>query len=224
LLTVIAIIGILAAIIIPVVGRVRESAKSIRCVSNFRSIGGAFMLFAAEHKSHFPHPMIRGTPIPQKTWIVQLMPYMGMTVPEGDVWGPLMNACAPDKAFGCPAYTGYAAVTNRWVSYKMPVSHEDWLWKYNIRSEDLGTPGVPVNIIATPTQSLLCVEGGGLGSGGNADIRFNTWKDDATEAKGIIYYHRNKTNALFADGHVTSVTKQQMQERWDDWYVKGIDM
>ncbi|MDR1280708.1 MAG: prepilin-type N-terminal cleavage/methylation domain-containing protein [Opitutaceae bacterium] len=223
LLTVIAIIGILAAIIIPVVGRVRESAKSIRCVANFRSIGGAFMLFAAEHKNHFPHPLIRGGTIPMKTWIGQLMPHAGMVAPEGDNWGPLMNACAPDKTFGCPAYSDYAAIGNRWVSYKMPVSHEDWLWKYNIRTETLDTLGVPISIIPTPTQSLLCAEGGALlGPGGDDDIRFNTYKDDS--AKGIGYRHRNKTNALFADGHVASFTKQQMEERWDDWYVKGIDM
>ena len=38
LLTVIAIIGILAAIIIPTVGRVRESAKRAKCMSNVRQI------------------------------------------------------------------------------------------------------------------------------------------------------------------------------------------
>lgn len=39
LLTVIAIIGILAAIIIPTVGKVRDSAKKAQCVSNLKQIG-----------------------------------------------------------------------------------------------------------------------------------------------------------------------------------------
>ncbi len=43
LLTVIAIIGILAAILIPVVGRVRESARAAKCVSNLRSTTSAML-------------------------------------------------------------------------------------------------------------------------------------------------------------------------------------
>ena len=39
LLTVIAIIGILAAIIIPTVGKVRDSARSAQCISNMRQVG-----------------------------------------------------------------------------------------------------------------------------------------------------------------------------------------
>lgn len=55
LLTVIAIIGILAAIIIPVTGRVRESARVTRCASNLRQIGQAMLLYTAEDRqSRFP--------------------------------------------------------------------------------------------------------------------------------------------------------------------------
>jgi prepilin-type N-terminal cleavage/methylation domain len=54
LLTVIAIIGILAAILVPVVGRVRQSARSSQCVSNLRQIGVAIHLHADEHKDELP--------------------------------------------------------------------------------------------------------------------------------------------------------------------------
>jgi len=49
LLTVIAIIGILAAILIPVVGRVRESARRAQCISNLRQWHSAWMIWAAEN-------------------------------------------------------------------------------------------------------------------------------------------------------------------------------
>jgi prepilin-type N-terminal cleavage/methylation domain-containing protein/prepilin-type processing-associated H-X9-DG protein len=49
LLTVIAIIGILAAILIPVVGRVRESARASQCVSNMRQIGTAMHLYMSDY-------------------------------------------------------------------------------------------------------------------------------------------------------------------------------
>ncbi|RRJ97512.1 prepilin-type N-terminal cleavage/methylation domain-containing protein [Opitutaceae bacterium TAV4] len=50
LLTVIAIIGILAAIIIPVVGRVRLSAADATCKSNVRQLTTAYLLFMQDYK------------------------------------------------------------------------------------------------------------------------------------------------------------------------------
>lgn len=54
LLTVIAIIGILAAILIPVVGRVRESARGSACASNMRQIGQAAHMYAADNNGKGP--------------------------------------------------------------------------------------------------------------------------------------------------------------------------
>ena len=54
LLTVIAIIGILAAILIPVVGKVRESGKRAVCVSNLRQIGFAAHIYATGHDDKLP--------------------------------------------------------------------------------------------------------------------------------------------------------------------------
>lgn len=52
LLTVIAIIGILAAIIIPTVGKVRETALKSTCSSNLRQLGLAVQLFVNDHRSY----------------------------------------------------------------------------------------------------------------------------------------------------------------------------
>lgn len=49
LLTVIAIIGILAAILIPVVGKVRETARTATCGSNLRQWHNAWLLYANDN-------------------------------------------------------------------------------------------------------------------------------------------------------------------------------
>lgn len=54
LLTVIAIIGILAAILIPTVGKVRATAKKAACASNLRQVGMAVLAFAIENKDGLP--------------------------------------------------------------------------------------------------------------------------------------------------------------------------
>ena len=56
LLTVIAIIGILASILIPVVGKVRESARQASCVSNLRQLGIAFHMNIDDNEDILPGP------------------------------------------------------------------------------------------------------------------------------------------------------------------------
>lgn len=54
LLTVIAVIGILAAILIPITSRVRESARASQCRTNLRQISVATLLAMQDNRSRFP--------------------------------------------------------------------------------------------------------------------------------------------------------------------------
>jgi len=76
LLTVIAIIGILAAILIPTVGAVRSSAKQAQCISNLRQLGIALASFAQDHKGAFPSTT-HGSLAVTDSWIFTLQPYVG---------------------------------------------------------------------------------------------------------------------------------------------------
>ncbi|MDR1284093.1 MAG: prepilin-type N-terminal cleavage/methylation domain-containing protein [Opitutaceae bacterium] len=79
LLAVIAIIGVLAGILIPVVLRVRSSAERATCVSNLRQTSAACMLYTAENRDYLPDPDLRGTTPPPpadcKFWWDQIRPY-----------------------------------------------------------------------------------------------------------------------------------------------------
>lgn len=91
LLTVIAIIGILAAILIPVVGAVRESARNANCVSNLRQIGMAAVAASDDYQQRFPpslsdyetqgtheQPFLSG-------WMAALQPYLEKGSTSGDL-------------------------------------------------------------------------------------------------------------------------------------------
>ncbi len=54
LLTVIAIIGILAAILIPTVGAVRENARGSKCASNMRQMGQAIHMYSQDNNGRVP--------------------------------------------------------------------------------------------------------------------------------------------------------------------------
>lgn len=89
LLTVIAIIGILAAILIPVVGSVRENARQAQCGSNQRQIALAVLMYESENNA-LPGPIFRrirrtdsnDPDLRELNWIIE--PYIGGTRLE--VW------------------------------------------------------------------------------------------------------------------------------------------
>ncbi len=77
LLTVIAIIGILAAILIPVVSAARESARNADCKSRLRVLNDAANLYALEHNDRIP----QGFNTPHWYWWQDVNPYMDVNDP-----------------------------------------------------------------------------------------------------------------------------------------------
>ena len=87
LLTVIAILGILAAIIIPTVGKARETAQKAVDANNLRELGKAAMLYAADNRDALPNPQqtsrsIAGSNQAYWQWFGQLARYGGFNNPE----------------------------------------------------------------------------------------------------------------------------------------------
>jgi prepilin-type N-terminal cleavage/methylation domain-containing protein/prepilin-type processing-associated H-X9-DG protein len=67
LLVVIGIIALLIAILMPALSRARDQANMVKCMSNMRQIGQAYMMHAQEHRNHVPtagliHAPYSGTP------------------------------------------------------------------------------------------------------------------------------------------------------------------
>lgn len=86
LLTVIAIIGILAAIIIPTVGAVRRTAQKAVDANNLGQIGKSALIYATDNKELLPNPNATNREIAggdkYKQWFGQLAKYGGMDDPK----------------------------------------------------------------------------------------------------------------------------------------------
>ena len=87
LLTVIAIIGILAAIIIPTVGKARETAQRAVDANNLRELGKAALIYAADNRDALPNPQqpnrqISGSNQRYWQWFGQLARYGGYNDPS----------------------------------------------------------------------------------------------------------------------------------------------
>jgi prepilin-type N-terminal cleavage/methylation domain-containing protein/prepilin-type processing-associated H-X9-DG protein len=81
LLVVIAIIALLAAILFPVFGMVREKARQTSCASNMKQFGQAFLQYAQDYDERFPQgrgyvPLTDDSPYNTAGWAGQVWTYV----------------------------------------------------------------------------------------------------------------------------------------------------
>lgn len=195
LLTVIAIIGILVAIIIPIIGKVRSNARASQCVSNLRQIGVAMLVYASENKNQYPAAVRHGG----RSWDMELKDY-GVTK---DVLH-----CAVDEAERSPFNNGTASEPR---SYGM-----------NDRLASGGynpTGYIHSARIEAPPQTIALSEW--HVSGNRAWVSGNAVLTDfigGDTARGNFTVHGEVSgNALFFDGHVETLRKNQANIRMFYW-------
>jgi prepilin-type N-terminal cleavage/methylation domain-containing protein/prepilin-type processing-associated H-X9-DG protein len=73
LLTVIGIISILGALLLPVFAQAREASRRTACMSNARQIGMAVAQYLGDSDGVFPTPRVRA---PRNTWAGLMLPYV----------------------------------------------------------------------------------------------------------------------------------------------------
>lgn len=103
LLTVIAIIGILAAILIPVVGKVRESARSSVCQSNLRQWHSAAIMYANDNDGRVPRAQQRLSNGQTVGWVQALGEYAGYKLTVDPWWFGARSDSKVETIGNCPS-------------------------------------------------------------------------------------------------------------------------
>ncbi|CAA6679904.1 MULTISPECIES: prepilin-type N-terminal cleavage/methylation domain-containing protein [unclassified Lentimonas] len=221
LLTVIAIVAILAAILIPAVGRVRENANQAKCVSNLRQLATAANMYAAENHGNFPALNAETEDKPQVPWFTQLRKYIDIE-----------DSNEPIELINCPASEHYMEVdgTRRvthaygWNSKLIP----------DTRTKSNGTKPAPYKTlnVKRPSETIMIADAGqrypsGWGFGYFAISRsYNAATAESVLPDGSFTgygasssnpsfstRHGGRGNAAFVDGHVESFAWGEIKEK-----------
>lgn len=221
LLTVIAIIGVLAALLIPIVGKVRQTARQTTCASNLRQIGVALNSYIAEHKGRLPgydqipwqsggntytsyglNRMAGATwytlnGVPTTDLVSQLMPYLDFSRKAGS--GSVQGVC---PTFLCPANSSQpasASDTSYAANYYLAptVRTDSGITQYPFGNSQKNVRGVIYAQIAFPAKApaLFDLDAAMLTLIGAGAIK------NAPETS----VHDTTRNVLYFDGHVASV-------------------
>lgn len=208
LLVVIAIISLLAAILFPVFGRVRENARRTSCASNLKQIGIGVLQYMQDYDEYYPI-----------NW-----DYNGngsISNPEVEGWRYyLMSYIKNDQIYRCPSSSvpGGTPTGNVYIDVPIAGGPLRAYYRYNyaansnvIRRTDIN-PKVPLKMsqMTRPSEMLLIADAAhnvidtGLWTVVNAG-----WQGNITGASDIPSYvdqnssrHLGGSNILWGDGHV----------------------
>lgn len=185
LLSVIAIISILAALLFPAAGHARSKARQVQCLSNLRELGMAFLQYADDWRGRLPPYVTAAKPLehPGLNWAAWSYPYHGST-----------------RLLVCPSGTGKEPLATPEGFREYDGSYA---WNYDGTQ---GNRGPLANWIRQPSNAyLLC-------DSGDPCIIYgpNTWEnlmeeldlDWDSKLEGANR-HNDNVDIVFVDGHAS---------------------
>ncbi|MDG1302324.1 MAG: prepilin-type N-terminal cleavage/methylation domain-containing protein [Opitutae bacterium] len=223
LLTVIAVIGILAAILIPAIGKVKERANETKCVSNLRQIGLAMKIHAGENHGNLPMPYSQSGPKGEVIWFDYLLPYMNVEYEGKWTWDQRKH-----EVFNCPSadhILEFEGVSKFTYTYGW---NSAFYRDGRFPNPDTGQypPAFRLVNIQRPSESMLIadtIQKPARGGWGN-DTFISVGKDynpqtadapmsDASYGAGFSDRHNGRGNVLFVDGHMESFAVGEIKEK-----------
>jgi prepilin-type N-terminal cleavage/methylation domain-containing protein len=132
LLVVVAVIGILASLLLPALGRAKLRSRQTACASNLRQVGIAFVLYLDDHEDRFPDRRDLKTELGYRPW--ESWP---PSDPRG-AWAAVVfsNVLRAEGVWMCPGVgasllRGAPQVVQRVGPTNGVIAASYWLWRFD---------------------------------------------------------------------------------------------
>lgn len=204
LLVVTAIIAVLISMLMPALGRAKENARRVVCLSNLRQMAVAAHNYAANNQERYPIAYYFDDAGEQRTWDLSVTldtsttPATVRTRP-GLLWESQGNA----RVQQCPSFAGAS------VSYLDPYTGYNYNTSYigHGIGESIKAPIRTVDVKKPATTALF--GDGEWSGGGNKFMRapFRNPGDGAFQGRSAGtqgFRHQGQTNVAYCDGHADS--------------------
>jgi prepilin-type N-terminal cleavage/methylation domain-containing protein/prepilin-type processing-associated H-X9-DG protein len=220
LLAVIAVIGIMAALLLPALARSKAKARQTACRSQLRQLGIAFMLYLPEHNDIFPtsaaSSALGAHPEDWIWWQIQ-RDASGNPVMRDSRQGALVHYLGnyDTRHFRCPADKEALA---RELAWKQNMGSEQYIYSYSLNA--FSEHGMASYIskdrsmillnrhsgIINPAQKIMLAEEKGSPDDGpgSAVIDDGCWLPPGYP---LSSRHSSRSNVTFADSHVETVSR-----------------
>lgn len=194
ILVVVAIIGLLAALLFPVFQTVRARGRTTVCISNLRQLGAAISQYAADYDDRLPYaPNPNTKEIVSRPQPVYGEPLDSIAATLPDIRFVLKPYGATPALFFCPSDRMSRLLLEDDPSRK-PTQFEHWGSSYRY-DDERGLKRKRLGSYRAPTQSYLMEDGD--------DFHGSSMDTGEPYAKGA------RINMLFADMHVKTINWQQ---------------
>jgi prepilin-type N-terminal cleavage/methylation domain-containing protein/prepilin-type processing-associated H-X9-DG protein len=220
-LAVITIIGVLAALLLPVISSARQSANAAQCASNLSSLGRALMLYSSENNGQIPAwetDLVEGGPgvNPEKFFFWLLLPYLANVEPDAAINNvPALVRAGHDtytklNAPGVPKEFGYRVYANQPTEFTVQFAVNKALDMSNVRSTNGNGLGRPTRMldIEKPSQTPYLITGfANFTTAAGQDPNFTLPADPSTQnapPHRIFFPYKGTAKVLYLDGHVES--------------------
>lgn len=218
LLVVIATIAILAGILIPVLGKVRESSNSATCVSNLRQITAASLMYANENGGRLPSQGKQPDDNSSTFWFQKIAPMLGGYAD--------MDAAEAERGiecYRCPsALAQHAPGDNPENSLIKTYCINSLLNATGSYEDSTGArvfPGMSVMKALNPAKTVIYMDGH-LAIPNSPYWHRDTGRGRLMSSVGNNFVHSGTSiNVAYLDGHVGNVTADEVPEEntlfWD---------